>query len=185
MRAFGEKTSRRTCDEESGHSAANRPLWCRARRARVGRRPVGLFPRWWQTRFWGELESGAVKHHRDAGSALAHDHLESRLHQFGLRAARNAPGVGDLTTRITVHDDAASLSFALSDEKPPSVDGFSISLKVGNGQYQLPYQPTQSVNQVIVAKDGKSYTITGNGQGTMPGQNGMRQITFGIHVTCP
>jgi hypothetical protein len=95
------------------------------------------------------------------------------------------PESGDLTTRITVHDDAASLSFALSDEKPPSVDGFSISLKVGNGQYQLPYQPTQSVNQVIVAKDGKSYTITGNGQGTMPGQNGMRQITFGIHVTCP
>ncbi|WAC93457.1 lipoprotein LpqH [Mycobacterium sp. Aquia_213] len=95
------------------------------------------------------------------------------------------PESGDLTTRISVHDDSASLSFALSDEKPPSVDGFSISLKVGNGQYQLPYQPTQSVNQVIVAKDGKSYTITGNGQGTMPGQTGMRQVTFGIHVTCP
>lgn len=95
------------------------------------------------------------------------------------------PESGDLTTRISVHDDSASLSFAVSDEKPPSVDGFSISLKVGNGQYQLPYQATQSANQVIVAKDAKSYTITGTGQGTMPGQSGVRQITFGIHVTCP
>lgn len=95
------------------------------------------------------------------------------------------PESGDLTTRISVHDDSAAVSLALSDEKPPSVDGFSISLKVGNGQYQLPYQPTQSANQVQVIKDGTSYTITGSGQGTMPGQSGMRQVTFGIHVTCP
>ncbi|WAJ43216.1 lipoprotein LpqH [Mycobacterium sp. Aquia_216] len=94
------------------------------------------------------------------------------------------PESGDLTTRINVHDDAASVSFALSDEKPPSVDGFAISLKVGDGQYQLPYQPTQSANQVLVTKEGNKYTITGSGQGTMPGQTGMRQITFGIHLTC-
>jgi hypothetical protein len=95
------------------------------------------------------------------------------------------PESGDLTTRISVHDDAASVSIALSDEKPPSVDGFSISLQLGNGQYQLPYQPTQSANQVLVTKEGKSYTVTGAGQGTTPGQSGMRQVTFGIHVTCP
>lgn len=95
------------------------------------------------------------------------------------------PESGDLTTRITVHDDSASVSFALSDEQPPTVDGFSISMKVGNGQYQLPYQPTQSANQVMVHKDGRSYTITGNGQGTMPDQSGMRKVTFGVHVTCP
>jgi hypothetical protein len=95
------------------------------------------------------------------------------------------PESGDLTTRISVHDDSAAVSFALSDEKPPSVDGFSISLKLGNGQYQLPYQPTQSANQVQVTKQNNSYTITGSGQGTTPGQNGMRQVTFGIHVTCP
>lgn len=95
------------------------------------------------------------------------------------------PESGDLTTRISVHDDSAAVSLALSDEKPPSVDGFSISLTVGKGQYQLPYQPTQSANQVQVSKDGNSYTITGSGQGTMPEQSGMRQITFGIHLTCP
>ncbi|WP_144208098.1 lipoprotein LpqH [Mycobacterium tilburgii] len=95
------------------------------------------------------------------------------------------PESGDLTTRINVHDDSASVSLALSDEKPPSVDGFAVALKVGSGQYQLPYQPTQSANQVLVTKDGRSYTVTGSGQGTAPGQSGMRQITFGIHVTCP
>jgi hypothetical protein len=95
------------------------------------------------------------------------------------------PESGDLTTRISVHDDSASVSFALSDERPPSVDGFSISMRVGNGQYQLPYQPTQSANQVLVIKDARNYTITGSGQGTMPGQSGMRQITFGVHVACP
>ncbi|GBG37365.1 lipoprotein LpqH [Mycobacterium montefiorense] len=94
------------------------------------------------------------------------------------------PESGDLTTRIGVHDDSAAVSLTLSDETPPSVDGISISLKVGNGQYQLPYQPTQPANHVQVTKDGKSYTSTGSGQGTMPGQTGMRQVTFGIHVTC-
>ena len=92
---------------------------------------------------------------------------------------------GDLTTRITVSDDSASVSLALSDEIPPSVDAFAVSLKVGTGQYQLPYQAVQSPTQVQASKEGKSYTVTGAGQGTMPGQNGTRQMTFGIHVTCP
>jgi hypothetical protein len=92
---------------------------------------------------------------------------------------------GDLTTRITVSDDSASVALELSDETPPSVDGFAISLKVGTGQYQLPYQPTQSPTQVQASKQGKSYTVTGTGQGITPGQSGMRQVTFGIHVTCP
>ena len=92
---------------------------------------------------------------------------------------------GDLTTRITAFDDSASVSLALSDEIPPSVDGFAVSLKMGNGQYQLPYQATQSPTQVQATKEGKSYTVTGAGQGTIPGESGNRQVTFGIHVTCP
>ena len=92
---------------------------------------------------------------------------------------------GDLTIRIKAHDDSASVSLALSDETPPSVDGFAISLKVGTGQYQMPYQPVQSPTQVQATKEGKSYTVTGTGQATTPGQSGTRQVTFGIHVTCP
>ena len=92
---------------------------------------------------------------------------------------------GDLTTRITVYDDSASVSLALSDEIPPSVDGFAISLKEGNDQYQLPYQSVQTPTQVQATKEGKSYTVTGAGQGSAPGQTGTRQVTFGIHVTCP
>jgi Mycobacterium 19 kDa lipoprotein antigen len=92
---------------------------------------------------------------------------------------------GDLTTRISVHDDSASISLALSDEKPPSVDSFSISLKTGSGQYQLPYQAPQTATQVQANKDGKSYTVTGSGQGVSPGQGDVHQVTFGIHVTCP
>ena len=92
---------------------------------------------------------------------------------------------GDLTTRITVHDDSASVSLTLSDEKPPSVDGFAISLKVGSGQYQLPYQAPQSATQVQATKDGKSYTVTGTGQGVSPNHGDVHQVTFGIHVTCP
>jgi Mycobacterium 19 kDa lipoprotein antigen len=92
---------------------------------------------------------------------------------------------GDLTTRITVHDDAASISLAMSDEKPPSIDGFAISLKTESGQYQLPYQAPQSATQVQATKDGKSYTVTGTGQGVSPDQGDVHQMTFGIHVTCP
>lgn len=95
------------------------------------------------------------------------------------------PESGDLTTRINVHDDAASVSLAVSDEQPPTVDGFAISLKLNNGQYQLPYQGTKSPTQVQATKDGKSYTVTGTGQASTPGQNDLRDVTFGIHVTCP
>jgi hypothetical protein len=92
---------------------------------------------------------------------------------------------GDLTTRIAVHDDSASITLAISDEKPPSVDSFAISLKTGSGQYQLPYQAPESATQVQATKDGGSYTVTGSGQGTSPTQGDVHQVTFGIHVTCP
>jgi hypothetical protein len=95
------------------------------------------------------------------------------------------PESGDLTTRISVHDDSASVSLAISDEQPPSIDGFAISLKLDNGQYQLPYQGTKSPTQVQTTKVGKGYTVTGTGQATTPGQSGLRDVTFGIHVTCP
>jgi hypothetical protein len=92
---------------------------------------------------------------------------------------------GDLTTHITVHDDSASLTLSISDEKPPSVDGFAISLKTESGQYQLPWQAPQSATQVQATKDAKSYTVTGTGQGVSPNQGDVHEVTFGIHVTCP
>ncbi|MGD1171041.1 lipoprotein LpqH [Mycobacterium seoulense] len=95
------------------------------------------------------------------------------------------PESGDLTTHISVHDDTASVSLALSDEKPPMVDGFAISLTLATGQYQLPYQATKSATQVQATKQGKSYTVTGTGEATTPGQSGTRPVTFGVHVTCP
>lgn len=95
------------------------------------------------------------------------------------------PEAGDLTIRIAVHDDASSVRLTLSDLNPPTVDGFAISLKVGDGRYQFPYQAPQSPIQVQATKDGKSYTVTGTGEATTPDQSGTRQVTFGIHVTCP
>ncbi|WP_406815099.1 lipoprotein LpqH [Mycobacterium sp. M23085] len=95
------------------------------------------------------------------------------------------PESGDLTTRVSVHDDSASVSLAISDEQPPNVDGFAIALKLDSGQYQLPYQGTKSPTQVQATKDGKSYTVTGTGQATTPGQSELRDVTFGVHVTCP
>lgn len=92
---------------------------------------------------------------------------------------------GGVTTHISVQDDAASVTLALSDEKPPSVDGFGLSLTVGSGQYRLPYQAPQSATQVQAAKDGQSYTVTGTGQGVSPNQGDVHSVTFGIHVTCP
>lgn len=92
---------------------------------------------------------------------------------------------GDLTTHISVHDDSASVTLTLSDEKPPSVDGFAVFLKLESGSYQLPYQAPQSATQVQATKDGNSYTVTGTGQGVSPNQGDVHPVTFGIHVTCP
>jgi hypothetical protein len=92
---------------------------------------------------------------------------------------------GDLTTRISVHDDSASVALALSDETPPGVDGFAVSLKVESGEYRLSYQAPESATQVQAAKKGMSYTVTGTGQGGSPKQGDVHQLTFGIHVTCP
>lgn len=95
------------------------------------------------------------------------------------------PESGDLTTHISVHDDSASVTLALSDETPPYVDGFAVSLAVGNSRYELPYQAPQTVTQVQATKNGKGYTVTGTGQAATSGQSATRQVTFGIHVTCP
>jgi hypothetical protein len=92
---------------------------------------------------------------------------------------------GSVTTRVNARDDSASVSLALSDEQPPSVDGFSLSLRAGPGQYRLPYQAPQSAIQVHATKDGTSYTVTGSGEGVSPNQGDVHQVTFGIHVTCP
>jgi len=91
---------------------------------------------------------------------------------------------GTQTTRIEAHDDSASVSLSISDLTPPDVNSFAISLKAGGTNYQMPYQPVQSATQVQATRDGKKYTIAGTGQGET-GPNTMRQLPFGIHVTCP
>jgi hypothetical protein len=92
---------------------------------------------------------------------------------------------GDLTTHIVAKDDSASVQLALSDETPPTVDSFGVSLKIGSTLYQIPYQPTVSATQAQATKNGKSYTVTGSGEAVTPGESSTRQVTFGIHVTCP
>ncbi|AKO25327.1 lppO [Mycobacterium tuberculosis GuangZ0019] len=49
----------------------------------------------------------------------------------------------------------------------------------------MPYQPVQSPTQVEATRQGKSYTLTGTGHAVIPGQTGMRELPFGVHVTCP
>jgi hypothetical protein len=94
------------------------------------------------------------------------------------------PESGTQTTRIEAHDESASVTLSISDLTPPDVNSFAISLKAGGTNYQMPYQPVQSATQVQASRDGKKYTVTGTGQGET-GPNTMRQLPFGIHVTCP
>jgi hypothetical protein len=91
---------------------------------------------------------------------------------------------GTQTTRVEAHDDSASVTLSISDLTPPDVNSFAISLKAGSTNYQMPYQPVQSPTQIQVTRDGKKYTVTGTGQGET-GPNTMRQLPFGIHITCP
>jgi hypothetical protein len=91
---------------------------------------------------------------------------------------------GTQTTRIEARDDSASVTISISDLTPPDVNSFSISLKAGSTNYQMPYQAVQSATQIQVTRDGKKYTVTGTGQGET-GPNTMRQLPFGIHITCP
>ncbi|OSC37654.1 lipoprotein LpqH [Mycobacterium decipiens] len=95
------------------------------------------------------------------------------------------PESGTQTTRVSARDDSASVTLSLSDSTPPDVNGFSISLKSGNTKYQMPYQPVESPTQVEATRQGKSYTLTGTGHAVIPGQSGMRELPFGVHVTCP
>lgn len=126
-----------------------------------------------------------------AGVTVMMDRLSHSITK-GVTCTNSAPQTtttptesGDLTTHIEAHDDSASVQLALSDEIPPSVDAFGLSLKSGPTVYQLPYQATQSATQVRATKDGKSYTVTGSGEAVTPGRSGTRQVTFGIHVNCP
>ncbi|WP_163745641.1 lipoprotein LpqH [Mycobacterium lacus] len=91
---------------------------------------------------------------------------------------------GSQTTRISAHDDTASVSLSLSDATPPGVNGFAISLNAASATYQMPYQAVQSPNQVQASRQGNSYTVTGTGKALAPGQGGMRDLPFEIDVTC-
>jgi Mycobacterium 19 kDa lipoprotein antigen len=91
---------------------------------------------------------------------------------------------GTQTTRISAHDDAASVSLSLSDANPPGVNGFSLSLNAANANYQLPYQSVQDPNLVHASKQGNNYTVTGVGKALAPGQGGMRDLQFEVDVTC-
>lgn len=92
---------------------------------------------------------------------------------------------GTQTTRITAKDSLASVSLSVSDLTPPDVNGFAISLISEGTRYQMPYQPVESATQVEASRQGKKYTVTGTGQAETTGQNTMRQLPFGIHITCP
>ncbi len=88
--------------------------------------------------------------------------------------------------RISAHDDSAAFNVALSNDTPPRLDGFALSLTVDNGAYEMPYQSTLSSNQITVAKQGNSYTVKGTGASVSrvpPGQSA--NPTFEIDVTCP
>jgi hypothetical protein len=92
---------------------------------------------------------------------------------------------GTQTTRITAHDDSASVNVSISDLSPPDVNGFSLSLKAEGASYVMPYQPVQSATQLEATRNGKSFTVTGTGQAETGGQGGTRQLPFGLHMTCP
>jgi hypothetical protein len=90
---------------------------------------------------------------------------------------------GTETTSISAQDDSAWINLSLSNATPPSVDGFSLSLTVENGEYSIPFQKPQK--PVEATKQGKSYAVKGTGSGwSTPGRVG-RALPFEIHVTCP
>jgi hypothetical protein len=101
-----------------------------------------------------------------------------------MQPSATPPESGNKTTRISAHDDAATVSLSLSDANPPGVNGFSISLNAANANYQLPYQSVQSPDQVRATQSGKNYTVTGVGKALAPGQGGMRDLQFEVDVTC-
>lgn len=100
------------------------------------------------------------------------------------RAQANATPTeyGNQTTHVSAKDDAASVTLSFSDATPPDVDSFAISLTAGHDSYQM---PLQSPSGVEAARQGKSYTVTGTGRASAPGHGETRDLTFGIHVTCP
>jgi hypothetical protein len=101
-----------------------------------------------------------------------------------IQPSATPPESGNKTTRVSAHDDTATVSLSMSDANPPGVNGFSISLNAATANYQLPYQSVQSPDQVHATKDGKSYAVTGVGKALAPGQGGMRDLQFEVNVTC-
>lgn len=95
------------------------------------------------------------------------------------------PESGNETTRIHAQDGSASVMVSVSDESPPSVNSFSLSLKSGGGRYQMDEQPVQTATQVQATRQDKSFTVSGIGQATEPGQEEPHAAQFGIHVICP
>ncbi len=93
---------------------------------------------------------------------------------------------GSGTTRVSAHDDSGRFNLALSNDTPPRLDGFALSLTVDNGEYEMPYQSALSSNQITVTRQGNTYTVKGTGASVTrvpPGQSA--NPTFEIDVACP
>ncbi len=96
------------------------------------------------------------------------------------------PETGSGTTRISAHDDSAGFNLALSNDSPPRLDGFALSLTVDNGEYEMPYQSALSSNQITVTRQGNTYLVKGTGASVTrvpPGRS--TNPTFEIDVACP
>lgn len=100
---------------------------------------------------------------------------------------------GDRTTHITASNALASVDLSLSDAMPPMVNGFALALSSEPDAYRIPYQTVKKASDVHANRDGKSYKVSGTGNGTKPGpkpptkpgQSDLQEIKFQVLVVCP
>jgi len=86
-------------------------------------------------------------------------------------------------TEIGASDDTASFTLSwLSDAKAPVV-GMTLSFKVDNGGYGMPYYPNPP--GIEATQQDKNYTVKGTPPVEAPGQSSMSNLPVEIHVTCP
>lgn len=108
----------------------------------------------------------------------------------GVECTTTEDAAGNRITQLVAVNGVAQLNMSLSEATPPLVNGFGLALTSEPDVYWMAYQTVKKASDVHANRDGKSYKVSGTGNGTKPGpkrpgKRDTQELKFQVLVVCP
>lgn len=108
----------------------------------------------------------------------------------GVECTTTEDAAGIRSIHLVAVNGVAQLNVSLSEATPPLVNGFGLALTSEPDVYWMAYQTVKKTSDVHANRDGKSYKVSGTGNGTKPGpkrpgKSDTQELKFQVLVVCP